>query len=77
MCAPPAAAAVAELPGAGADAAVPFEEMRTLLDVAETAAAQLSTFNERLASRSELVEARRGEFDHELRLRPVGSEPAA
>jgi hypothetical protein len=36
-----------------------------------------STFNEMLASMSDLVEVRRGEFDHELRLRPVASEPAA
>jgi hypothetical protein len=36
-----------------------------------------STFNEMLASMSDLVEVRRGEFDHELRLRPVVSEPAA
>lgn len=106
-----------------AQAAVQLEEMRTLLDVAETAAAQrmagrelvgkaiarlaqnrgetwiqkarlrpfiqridstfhessygFSTFNEMLASMSDLVEVRRGEFDHELRLRPVVSEPAA
>jgi hypothetical protein len=94
-----------------------LEEMRTLLDVAETAAAQrkaardlvgkaiarlaqnrgetwiqkarlrpfiqridstfhessygFSTFNEMLASMSDLVEVRRGEFDHELRLRQI------
>ena len=36
-----------------------------------------SSFNEMLASMSDLVEVRRGEFDHELRLRPVMSEPAA
>jgi len=30
-----------------------------------------STFNEMLASMSDLVEVRRGEFDHELRLRPA------
>ncbi|MFO1333402.1 MAG: NYN domain-containing protein [Rubrivivax sp.] len=36
-----------------------------------------STFNEMLASMGDLVEVRRGEFDHELRLRPVMSEPAA
>jgi hypothetical protein len=30
-----------------------------------------------LASMSDLVEVRRGEFDHELRLRPVVTEPAA
>lgn len=35
-----------------------------------------STFNEMLASMSDLVEVRRGEFDHELRLRPAVSEPA-
>jgi NYN domain/OST-HTH/LOTUS domain len=104
-------------------AAAQLEEMRTLLDVAETAAAQrkagrelvgkavarlaqnrgetwiqkarlrpfiqridstfhessygFSTFNEMLASMSDLVEVRRGEFDHELRLRPVVSGPAS
>lgn len=104
-------------------AAAQLEEMRTLLDVAETAAAQrkagrelvgkavarlaqnrgetwiqkarlrpfiqridstfhessygFATFNEMLASMSDLVEVRRGEFDHELRLRPVASEPAS
>lgn len=36
-----------------------------------------STYNEMLASMGDLVEVRRGEFDHELRLRPVMSEPAA
>lgn len=36
-----------------------------------------STFNDMLASMGDLVEVRRGEFDHELRLRPVMSEPAA
>jgi NYN domain/OST-HTH/LOTUS domain len=97
-------------------AAVPLEEVRMLLDVAETAASQrkagrdlvgkaiarlaqnrgetwiqkarlrpfiqridstfhessfgFSTFNEMLASMSDMVEVRRGEFDHELRLRP-------
>lgn len=35
------------------------------------------TFNEMLASMSDLVEVRRGEFDHELRLRPAASEPRA
>ena len=34
-------------------------------------------FNEMLASMSDLVEVRRGEFDHELRLRPAVTEPAA
>lgn len=104
-------------------AAAQLEEMRTLLDVAETAAAQrkagrelvgkavarlaqnrgetwiqkarlrpfiqridstfqessygFATFNEMLGSMSDLVEVRRGEFDHELRLRPVASEPAS
>jgi hypothetical protein len=116
-------AAAAEPSGADAETAVQLEEMRTLLDVAETAAAQrkaardlvgkaiarlaqnrgetwiqkarlrpfiqridstfhessygFSTFNEMLASMSDLVEVRRGEFDHELRLRPVVTEPAA
>jgi hypothetical protein len=123
--APPAqpVAAAAEPSGADAEAAVQLEEMRTLLDVAETAAAQrkaardlvgkaiarlaqnrgetwiqkarlrpfiqridstfhessygFSTFNEMLGSMSDLVEVRRGEFDHELRLRPAATEPAA
>lgn len=112
-----------EAPGAHSEAANQLEEMRTLLDVAETAAAQrkaardlvgkaiarlaqnrgetwiqkarlrpfiqridstfhessygFSTFNEMLASMSDLVEVRRGEFDHELRLRPSVTEPAA
>ena len=116
-------AAPAESSSEAAQAAVQVEEMRTLLDVAETAAAQrkaardlvgkavvrlaqnrgetwiqkarlrpfiqridstfhessygFSTFNEMLASMSDLVEVRRGEFDHELRLRPVMSGPAA
>lgn len=116
-------AAAAEPSGADAETAVQLEEMRTLLDVAETAAAQrkaardlvgkaiarlaqnrgetwiqkarlrpfiqridstfhessdgFSTFNEMLASTSDLVEVRRCEFDHELRLRPVVTEPAA
>ena len=35
-----------------------------------------STFNEMIASMSDLVEVRRGEFDHELRLRPAMAEPA-
>lgn len=116
-------AAAAEASGTDAQAAVQLEEMRTLLDVAETAAAQrkaardlvgksiarlaqnrgetwiqkarlrpfiqridstfhessygFSTFNEMLASMSDLVEVRRGEFDHELRLRPAVTEPAA
>jgi hypothetical protein len=106
-----------------AQEAAQLEEMRTLLDVAETAAAQrkagrelvgkavariaqnrgetwiqkarlrpfiqridstfqessygFATFNEMLASMSDLVEVRRGEFDHELRLRPVASERAS
>jgi uncharacterized LabA/DUF88 family protein len=116
-------AAAAEASGADAESTVQLEEMRTLLDVAETAAAQrkaardlvgkaiarlaqnrgetwiqkarlrpfiqridstfhessygFSTFNEMLASMSDLVEVRRGEFDHELRLRPAVTEPAA
>lgn len=116
-------AAVTEPSSNAADAAVRLEEMRALLDVAETAAAQrkaardlvgkaiarlaqnlgetwvqkarlrpfiqridstfhessygFSTFNEMLASMSDLVEVRRGEFDHELRLRPAAPEPAA
>jgi uncharacterized LabA/DUF88 family protein len=116
-------AAAAEPSGTDAETAVQLEEMRTLLDVAETAAAQrkaardlvgkaiarlaqnrgetwiqkarlrpfiqridstfhessygFSTFNEMLASMSDLVEVRRGEFDHELRLRPAVTEPAA
>jgi OST-HTH/LOTUS domain len=115
--------APAEPASEAAQAAVQVEEMRALLDVAETAAAQrkaardlvgkavvrlaqnrgetwiqkarlrpfiqridstfhelsygFSTFNEMLASMSDLVEVRRGEFDHELRLRPVMSGPAA
>ena len=114
---------IAEPSADAAQAVVQLEEMRTLLDVAETAAAQrkaardligkaiarlaqnrgetwiqkarlrpfiqridstfdessygFSSFNEMLASMSDLVEVRRGEFDHELRLRPVMSEPAA
>lgn len=36
-----------------------------------------ATFNEMLASMSDLVEVRRGEFDHELRLRPAVSEIAS
>lgn len=118
----PVAAAV-ETSGADSEAANQLDEMRTLLDVAETAAAQrkaardlvgkaiarlaqnrgetwiqkarlrpfiqridstfhessygFSTFNEMLASMSDLVEVRRGEFDHELRLRPAVTEPAA
>lgn len=113
----------AETSGADSEAANQLDEMRTLLDVAETAAAQrkaardlvgkaiarlaqnrgetwiqkarlrpfiqridstfhessygFSTFNEMLASMSDLVEVRRGEFDHELRLRPAVSEPSA
>lgn len=116
-------APVAEQAIVPAQAADQLEEMRTLLDVAETAAAQrkagrelvgkaiarlaqnrgetwvqkarlrpfiqridstfhessygFSTFNEMLASMSDLVEVRRGEFDHELRLRPVVSEPVS
>lgn len=35
-----------------------------------------ATFNEMLASMGDLVEVRRGEFDHELRLRPAVPEPA-
>lgn len=116
-------AVAAETSGADSEAANQLEEMRTLLDVAETAAAQrqaardlvgkaiarlaqnrgetwiqkarlrpfiqridstfhessygFSTFNEMLASMSDLVEVRRGEFDHELRLRPAVTEPAA
>lgn len=112
-----------EASGTHSEAANQLEEMRTLLDVAETAAAQrqaardlvskavarlaqnrgetwiqkarlrpfiqridstfhessygFSTFNEMLASMSDLVEVRRGEFDHELRLRPAVTEPAA
>lgn len=112
--------AAAESSDSSAQAAAQLEEMRTLLDVAEMAAAQrkaardlvgkavarlaqnrgenwiqkarlrpfiqridstfhessygFSTFNEMLASMTDLVEVRRGEFDHELRLRPVGSE---
>lgn len=122
----PAAQPVAvadETSGADSEAANQLDEMRTLLDVAETAAAQrkaardlvgkaiarlaqnrgetwiqkarlrpfiqridstfhessygFSTFNEMLASMSDLVEVRRGEFDHELRLRPTVTEPAA
>lgn len=118
----PVTAAV-EPSGTHAEAAVQLEEMRALLDVAETAAAQrkaardlvgkaiarlaqnrgetwiqkarlrpfiqridstfhessygFSTFNEMLASMNDLVEVRRGEFDHELRLRPAVTEPAA
>lgn len=118
-----AVAPMAEPTGDAAQAVVQLEEMRTLLDVAETAAAQrkaardligkaiarlaqnrgetwiqkarlrpfiqrmdstfqessygFSTFNEMIASMSDLVEVRRGEFDHELRLRPVTAEPAA
>lgn len=116
-------AVAAETSGADLEAANQLDEMRTLLDVAETAAAQckaardlvgkaiarlaqnrgetwiqkarlrpfiqridstfhessygFSTFNEMLASMSDLVEVRRGEFDHELRLRPAVTEPAA
>lgn len=116
-------AAEAEASGAESEAAIQLDEMRTLLEVAETAAAQrkaardlvgkaiarlaqnrgetwiqkarlrpfiqridstfhessygFSTFNEMLASMSDLVEVRRGEFDHELRLRPAVTEPAA
>ena len=116
-------AVAAETSGADSEAANQLDEMRTLLDVAETAAAQrkaardlvgkaiarlaqnrgetwiqkarlrpfiqridstfhessygFSTFNEMLASMSDLVEVRRGEFDHELRLRPAVTEPAA
>ncbi|MBQ1761658.1 MAG: NYN domain-containing protein [Aquincola sp.] len=115
----PAAAPAAE----AAPPAVPLDEMRALLDLAETAAAQrkaarelvgkaiarlaqnrgetwiqkarlrpfikridptfeessygFSTFNEMLGSMGDLVEVRRGEFDHELRLRPAATEPAA
>ena len=115
----PAAAPAAE----AAPPAVPLDEMRALLDLAETAAAQrkaarelvgkaiarlaqnrgetwiqkarlrpfikrmdptfeessygFSTFNDMLGSMGDLVEVRRGEFDHELRLRPVATEPAA
>ncbi|MFT3666448.1 NYN domain-containing protein [Piscinibacter sp.] len=100
-----------------------LEEMRMLLDVAETEAAQrkagrelvgkaiarlvqnrgetwiqkarlrpfiqridstfhessygFATFNEMLASMNDLVEVRRGEFDHELRLRPATSGPVS
>lgn len=36
-----------------------------------------STFNEMLASMGDLVEVRRGEFDHELRLRQLMAVPAA
>lgn len=118
----PVAVAV-ETSGADSEAANQLDEMRTLLDVAETAVAQrkaardlvgkaiarlaqnrgetwiqkarlrpfiqridstfhessygFSTFNEILASMSDLVEVRRGEFDHELRLRPAVTEPAA
>ena len=36
-----------------------------------------STFNEMLASMSDLVEVRRGESDHELRLRQVVSVPGS
>ena len=118
----PPVAPMAEPTGDTVQAAVQLEEMRTLLDVAETAAAQrkaardligkaiarlaqnrgetwiqkarlrpfiqrmdstfqessygFSTFNEMIASMSDLVEVRRGEFDHELRLRPVMAEPA-
>ena len=114
-------AAVAEPSSDAAESAVQLEELRTLLDVAEIAAAQrkaardlvgkaiarlaqnrgetwiqkarlrpfiqridstfhessygFSTFNEMLASMSDLVEVRRGEFDHELRLRPAVPEP--
>jgi hypothetical protein len=114
-------ASVTEASSDAAEAAVQPEELRTLLDVAETAAAQrkaardlvgkaiarlaqnrgetwiqkarlrpfiqridstfhessygFSTFNEMLASMSDLVEVRRGEFDHELRLRPAVPEP--
>lgn len=119
----PQVSAAAESPGVASEATAQLEEMRTLLDVAETAAAQrkaardlvgkavarlaqnrgetwiqkarlrpfiqridstfhessygFSTFNEMLASMSDLVEVRRGEFDHELRLRPVVSESAS
>lgn len=115
----PAAAPSAE----AAPSAVPLDEMRALLDLAETAAAQrkaarelvgkaiarlaqnrgetwiqkarlrpfikridptfeessygFSTFNEMLGSMGDLVEVRRGEFDHELRLRPAATEPTA
>ena len=118
----PVAASV-ETSSADSEAANQVSEMRTLLDVAETAAARrkaardlvgkaiarlaqnrgatwiqkarlrpfiqridstfhessygFSTFNEMLGSMSDLVEVRRGEFDHELRLRPAASEPAA
>ena len=114
--------AAAESPDVDSDATAQLEELRTLLDAAETAAAQrkavrdlvgkaiarlaqhrgetwiqkarlrpfiqridstfhessygFSSFNELLASMSDLFEVRRGEFDHELRLRPVVSEPA-
>ncbi len=119
----PQFAAPAESPGVASEATAQLEEMRALLDVAETAAAQrkaardlvgkavarlaqnrgetwiqkarlrpfiqridstfhessygFSTFNEMLASMSDLVEVRRGEFDHELRLRPAVPEPAS
>ena len=115
----PAAAPAAE----AAPPAVPLDEMRALLDLAETAAAQrkaarelvgkaiarlaqnrgetwiqkarlrpfikridptfeessygFSTFNEMLGSMGDVLEVRRGEFDHELRLRPAAAEPAA
>jgi len=115
----PAAAPAAQ----AAPPAVPLDEMRALLDLAETAAAQrkaarelvgkaiarlaqnrgetwiqkarlrpfikrmdptfeelsygFSTFNDMLGSMGDLVEVRRGEFDHELRLRPVATEPTA
>ncbi|URI10925.1 NYN domain-containing protein [Aquincola tertiaricarbonis] len=123
--APPLAqvvAAEAPVPEVAVQAAVPLDEMRALLDLAETAAAQrkaarelvgkaiarlaqnrgetwvqkarlrpfikridptfeessygFSTFNEMLGSMGDLVEVRRGEFDHELRLRPSATEPA-
>jgi len=103
--------------GDDARSTVPLDEMRSLLDVAESAAAQrqaardliskavtrlaqhrgeswvqkarlrpfvqrmdptfhesdygYATFNEMLASMGDLFEVRRGEFDHELRLRPA------
>ena len=123
---PEAAAAVFKQAAAeaveAAPPAVPLDEMRALLDLAETAAAQrkaarelvgkaiarlaqnrgetwiqkarlrpfikridptfdessygFSTFNEMLGSMGDLVEVRRGEFDHELRLRPSVTELA-
>lgn len=113
------AVAVAEQATEPVQASLQLEEMRALLDLAETAAAErkaarelvgkaiarlaqnrgetwiqkarlrpfiqridstfhesnygFSTFNEMLESMSDLVEVRRGDSDHELRLRPVVS----